>query len=86
MAVPSDVGDYDVLLVVVPAPGEHPDPASLVRHCEGRMPYFAVPRYVDVVGELPMTATQKVRKIELRRRGVPPTAWDRTAAGVVVAR
>ncbi|GAA0193846.1 ATP-dependent acyl-CoA ligase [Cytobacillus oceanisediminis] len=86
VAVPSDVGDYDVLLVVVPAPGEHPDPVSLVRHCEGRMPYFAVPRYVDVVGELPMTATQKVRKIELRRRGVPPTAWDRTAAGVVVAR
>ncbi|KWX57362.1 AMP-binding protein [Mycobacterium sp. NAZ190054] len=86
VAVPSDVGDYDVLLAVVPAPGKAPDPADLLRYCEGRMPYFAVPRYVDLLEELPMTPTQKVRKVELRRRGVQPATWDRQAAGFVVAR
>lgn len=86
IAVPSDVGDYDVLLAVVAVPGRSPDPVDLVRFCEGRMPYFAVPRYVELLEELPMTATQKVRKIELRTRGVQPSTWDRVAAGLVVAR
>ncbi len=86
VAVPSDVGDDDVLLAVVAAPGHELHPADLVRCCEGRMPSFAVPRYVEVLDELPMTATQKVRKVALRDRGVQAGTWDRVAAGLVVAR
>ncbi|BBY89460.1 AMP-binding protein [Mycolicibacterium tokaiense] len=86
VAVPSDVGDYDVLLAVVVAPGHDLHPADLVRFCEGRMPYFAVPRYVELLEELPMTATQKVRKVVLRDRGVQAGTWDRVAAGLVVTR
>jgi len=80
VAVPSDVGDYDVLLFAVPKPRSRPDPAELVKWCEGRMPYFAIPRYVALVEELPMTATQKVRKAELRSRGVPTSAFDRRSS------
>lgn len=80
VAVPSDVGDYDVLLVVVPRDDAIPDPASLILWCEGRMPYYAIPRYVELVEELPMTPTQKVRKAELRSRGVRPSAFDRRGA------
>jgi carnitine-CoA ligase len=86
VAVPSDVGDYDVLLAVVAIPGYTPDPAELVRFCQGRMPYFAIPRYIELLEELPMTATQKVRKVELRDRGVRAGTWDRVAAGLVVAK
>jgi crotonobetaine/carnitine-CoA ligase len=86
VAVPSDVGDDDILVAVVPTSPRALEPAALVRFCEGRMPYFAVPRYVDLVEDLPMTATQKVRKVELRSRGVGPTTWDRVAAGLVVAK
>ena len=86
VAVPSDVGDYDILLAVVATPGSTPNPAALLRYCHGRMPYFAVPRYVELMEELPMTATQKVRKVELRQRGVQATTWDRVSAGVVIAK
>lgn len=86
VAVSADVGDYDILVAVVPVPGAQLDPRELLQHCEGRMPYYAVPRYVDIVPSLPMTPTQKVRKVELRRRGLRPSTWDRVAEGHSVVR
>jgi crotonobetaine/carnitine-CoA ligase len=37
-----------------------------------------IPRYFDQLKELPRTPTEKVRKKELRERGVGPQTWDRT--------
>ena len=37
-----------------------------------------IPRYIDLVGELPRTENGKVQKYKLRERGVTPTCWDRT--------
>lgn len=54
------------------------DPAELARHCARELPGFAVPRYVDVVAELPLTETGKVRKGVLRDRGVTAVTWDRS--------
>ena len=48
--------------------------------------YFAVPRYVRVVSELPKTPTQKVQKNILRGEGVTADTWDREAAGIRVRR
>jgi crotonobetaine/carnitine-CoA ligase len=45
-----------------------------------------VPRYVDVVQQLPATENGKVQKFKLRERGVTPTAWDREAAGYKLKR
>jgi crotonobetaine/carnitine-CoA ligase len=39
-----------------------------------------VPRYLDFVDELPKTPTAKIRKIDLRARGITDTTWDRNAA------
>jgi crotonobetaine/carnitine-CoA ligase len=39
-----------------------------------------LPRYVDLVDELPRTPTEKVEKAVLRERGVTPTTWDGEAA------
>ena len=47
--------------------------------------YFAIPRYVDVVSELPLTENGKVRKFLRRERGVTSTIWDRDRAGIEVA-
>ena len=33
-----------------------------------------------------MTGTQKVQKAALRKRGVSPSTWDRTASGYRVSR
>jgi crotonobetaine/carnitine-CoA ligase len=54
--------------------------------CCERLPYFAVPRYVDVVTELPKNVIGRVLKPVLRERGVSATAWDRERAGYVVRR
>ena len=41
------------------------------------MPYFAVPRYVRVMGHLPKTPTERVRKVELRDAGITADTFDR---------
>lgn len=75
--VPSDLAEDEVMVAVVPGAGRSLDPAEVARHCAGELPGFAVPRYVDVVGELPLTETGKVRKSVLRDRGVTRGTWDR---------
>ena len=84
--VPSELGEDDVMACVVPASGQVLDPVELVRFCESRLAYFAIPRYIEFFDELPLTENGKVRKYELRERGVSEKTWDREAAGVEIAR
>jgi crotonobetaine/carnitine-CoA ligase len=77
VGVPAEFGEEDVKVFVVPVPGGSFDPADLVRFLEDRMIPFMVPRYVEVVGELPKTASLRVMKAELRQRGNSPRTWDR---------
>jgi len=76
-AVPSDLAEDEVMAVLVPAPGARLDLAELLDHCAGELPYFAVPRYLETAAELPLTATGKVRKEQLRATGVTARTWDR---------
>ena len=84
--VPSELGEDEVMACVVPRPDATLDPVELVRFCEPLLAYFAIPRYVDVVPELPLTENGKVRKFLLRERGVTGTTWDREGAGVELRR
>jgi crotonobetaine/carnitine-CoA ligase len=83
--VPSPLGEDDVMACVVPR-GEAPAPEDLIRWLEQRLPYFAVPRYLEFLDELPLTENGKIRKYVLRERGVTTCTWDREAAGVTVRR
>ncbi len=56
-------------------------PEELLEWCETRMPYFAVPRYVEFVAELPKTPNLKVQKQKLRDHGITAGTWDRVAVG-----
>lgn len=76
IGVPSDLGEEEVMIVVVARPGGAIDCAELANFCRERMADFMVPRYVRVEAELPKTATQRVQKFELRKRGTEG-AWDR---------
>lgn len=80
-AVPSELGEDEVMAAVVPASEAVVDPLELVRSCEGRLAYFAIPRYVDVVEALPLTENGKVRKAVLRERGVTAATFDLEASG-----
>jgi crotonobetaine/carnitine-CoA ligase len=86
IGVPSELGEDDVMVVVVPAPGAELAMEPFMDFCCERLPYFAVPRYVDVVAELPKNAIGRVLKPVLRERGVSETTWDRERAGYVVRR
>ena len=86
VAVPSELTEDEIKAVVVPRPGERVDPAELTRFLVDRLPYFMVPRYVELAGELPRTPTQKVVKHVLRDAGVGEGVWDREAAGIVLRR
>ncbi len=79
-AVASEIGEDEVKLCVVPRPGASLDPAEVVRFCEGKVARYALPRYVEVLDELPKTPSQRVRYGDLRARGVTPATWDRRLA------
>ena len=79
VGVPSEHGEEDIMAYVVPASDSF-DPAALIEFLEPRLPRFMMPRYISAVAELPKTPTEKVRKGELRDRGVPSDAWDRMAS------
>ena len=71
VGVPSELGEEDVKLVVVPEPGRAIDPAALQRHCQATLPDFCQPRYLEILEELPKTATHKVNKPQLRHTDGP---------------
>lgn len=77
IGVPADGGEDDVMAVVVAVPGSSLDPAGLVAFLEGRLPRFALPRYVRIVDELPKTPTMKIKKADLRSAGVTAETWAR---------
>ena len=71
VGVPSELGEEDVKLVVVPEPGQTIDPAALQRHCQATIPDFCQPRYLEILDELPKGATHKVNKPQLRHTEGP---------------
>jgi carnitine-CoA ligase len=79
--VPSELGEDEVMAAIVLEPGKTLAPEDLIGHCEPRLAHFAIPRYVEIVDELPLTENGKIRKQVLRERGVTAATWDREAAG-----
>jgi len=84
-AVPSELGEDEVKVAVVLRDGARFAPEELIEFCKGRMAYYAVPRFVEVVAELPKTGTHRIQYAALKERGISG-AWDREKAGVSVAR
>jgi crotonobetaine/carnitine-CoA ligase len=84
--VPSDLAEDEVMTTVVVKAGAALDGADLIGFCEGRLSYFAIPRFVDFVTELPRTESGKVQKFKLREQGRSARTWDREAAGIKLKR
>ena len=78
--VPSELSEEDVMVAIVVRNGKLVEPAELLRHCTSGLTDFAVPRYVRVLDELPMTPSQRVEKYKLREQGVTADTWDRESS------
>lgn len=81
IAVPAGADGDEIKVFVVPVSGRSVDPAELIRFLVPRMARYMIPRYVEVIGSLPKTATQRVQKVKLRELG-SGHEWDRVAAGL----
>ena len=87
-ATPHAAG-YDVRSAedeVVLQPGEALDYEELIRYANDRMPYFAVPRFVEFMDGLPKTPTERIQKYVLKQAGVTENTWDREKAGIQIKR
>jgi acyl-CoA synthetase (AMP-forming)/AMP-acid ligase II len=58
---------------VVPAPGREVTPEAVIAWCREHMANYKVPRFVEIVDELPTTASGKVMKFKLRERAADPS-------------
>ncbi|KRA31075.1 MULTISPECIES: class I adenylate-forming enzyme family protein [unclassified Nocardioides] len=73
--------DEDVRLFVVAAAAEMVDPEDLVKYLSEKLPAYMVPKYIDLVAEIPTNASGRSLKAELRLRPITESTWTRTAAG-----
>jgi acyl-CoA synthetase (AMP-forming)/AMP-acid ligase II len=58
--------DERPLLVVVPKAGRAVEPASVLKYLDGKIAKWWMPNDVQIVGEIPHTATGKINKLKLR--------------------
>ncbi len=73
--VDSALGDQEIMAVVV-VDGDS-SIQSLSIYVAEQLPAFMVPRFFELTDQIPKTENGKIRKYELRSRGVGPNTWDR---------
>ena len=61
-------GEKDVVAAVVAAPGETIEPVSVLEHCRAGLESNFVPTYLQIVDEIPKTASEKPQERFLRER------------------
>jgi fatty-acyl-CoA synthase len=71
IGVPDPVYGEELMAWVRLRPGAAELTADTLRaFCRGQLAHYKIPRYVHVVDEFPMTATGKVRRVEMREQAV----------------
>ncbi len=85
-AIRSEMLEDEVMATITLHEGESTTPEELFAFFKENLPYFAIPRYVDLSGEIPRNALNRVMKNILQDRGVTDTTLDFTELGLVVGR
>lgn len=85
-AVPSELTEDDIKVCITLRQGAAVAPEELFGFFKAHLPYFAVPRYAEVVDALPLNAMGRVMKHVLREQGVTSATWDFDALGFVIGR
>jgi len=75
-AVPSEMAEDEIMASVKLVEGMTLDPGELIVFLKDRLAKYAVPRYIRVVKEFPMTNSFRVVKKELEKTGVTPDTYD----------
>ncbi|WP_292151678.1 AMP-binding protein [Brevundimonas sp.] len=75
-AVPSNMQEDDLKVTAKLKPGAALTEEDLCRWLMERVPYYAVPRYIEFRPELPVNPQGRVLKFQLRDEGATSTTWD----------
>ena len=75
-----------VKAAIVPVDGAGVSARALFEWARDNLPYFAVPRYIELMPVLPKTPTGRVQKHELRTLGVTAATWDSVAENLEIRR
>jgi crotonobetaine/carnitine-CoA ligase len=81
-AVPSELTEDDLKITATIKEECSITEEELFRWCVDQLPYFAMPRYIELREQLPRSPVGRVLKRELRAEGVTPATWDAEKAGV----
>jgi crotonobetaine/carnitine-CoA ligase len=81
-AVPSALTEDDLKITATVKEGSTLTEEELFGWCVDRLPYFALPRYIEFRASLPRSPVGRVLKRELRAEGITERTWDADAAGV----
>ncbi len=86
IALPAQMTEDDIKVCLVLHSQQSIQPDELFGFFSANLPYFAVPRYVEIMRALPKNAMGRVMKHELRDAGVTEETWDLEAMGLTVSR
>jgi crotonobetaine/carnitine-CoA ligase len=81
-AVPSELTEDDLKVTATIREESSITEEELFRWCVDQLPYFALPRYIELRDQLPRSPVGRVLKRELRAEGVTAATWDVEKAGV----
>lgn len=76
VGVASELSEDDIKVFVVAKPGAEIVEEQLIQHCRQVLPRYMVPRYIEVVRELPKTPTQKIERRKLASLPLGPGTWE----------
>ena len=85
-AVFSPRGEDDVKVTAVLAPGAALSEEALFHWCSDKVPYYALPRYIEFRATLPKNPQGRVLKYQLRDEGRTDTTWDLEDTDIQVAK
>ena len=85
-AVPSGMGDDDVKVTAVLKPDMVLSEEQLCVWMLDRVPYYAVPRFIEFRAMLPKNPQDKVLKYVLREEGCTPATWDIESSTITVSK
>jgi carnitine-CoA ligase len=80
------VRENEIKACLVLAPGQSVTPGELFAFFREALPYYAVPRFVEIVEELPVNAVGRVLKHKLRDGWDTPATIDLKSLGLVIER
>jgi crotonobetaine/carnitine-CoA ligase len=67
-------------------PGESTEPEELFVFFRDNLPYYALPRYVEIMDDLPRNAVNRVMKHVLKERPLGDGVWDFEGLGLSVSK